>query len=125
MVASRQVENPFHRGTGRQRGRGFVTFAQVLGRKAIPLLPKYIIPAAKLVGADLLEFSVPEIGDVPSERKIFKTAANSVARRTLRKQLLVVAGKGVQAESFQENMQNKPVGRKKTFLQTFLINHVE
>ena len=125
MVASRQVENPFYRGIGRQPGRGFVTFAQVIGRKAIPLLPKYIIPAAKLVGADWLEFAVPEIGDVLTDRKNFKTAANSVARQTLTKQLVVVAGKEVQAESFQENMQNKPVGREKTFLQTFLINHVE
>ena len=38
---------------------------------------------------------------------------------------VVVAGKGVQAESFQQNLQNKSVGRKGIFLQTFLINHVE
>ena len=36
-----------------------------------------------------------------------------------------VAGNGVQAESFQQNLQNKSVGRGVTFLQTFLINHVE
>ena len=36
-----------------------------------------------------------------------------------------VAGIGVQAESFQQNLQNKSVGRGVTFLQTFLINHVE
>ena len=36
-----------------------------------------------------------------------------------------VAGKTVRAESFQQNLQNKSVGREETFLQTFLINHVE
>ena len=84
MVASRQVEIPYYRGVGRQRGRGF---AQVIGRTAIPFLRKYIVPAAKRVGADLLEFAVPEIAEVVSGRKNFKTAAKSVGRQTLRKQL--------------------------------------
>ena len=40
MVASRQVEFPFYGGNGRQRGRGFGAFAQVIGRTAIPFLCK-------------------------------------------------------------------------------------
>ena len=36
-----------------------------------------------------------------------------------------VAGNGVRAESFQQNQQNKSVGRGETFLQTLLINHVK
>ena len=31
----------------------------------------------------------------------------------------------MQAESLRQNIQNKPVGREKTFLQTFLNNHVQ
>ena len=38
---------------------------------------------------------------------------------------VVVAEKGVRAESFQQNLQNKSVGRGETFSQLFLINHVE
>ena len=87
MVASRQVEIPYYRGVGRQRGRGFGALAQVIGRTAIPFLRKYIVPAAKRVGADLLEFAAPEIGEVISGRKSFKTAAKSVGKQTLRKQL--------------------------------------
>ena len=87
MVASRQVEIPYYRGVGRQRGRGFGALAQVNGRTAIPFLRKYIVPAAKRVGADLLEFAAPEIGDVISGRKSFKSAAKSVGKQTLRKQL--------------------------------------
>ena len=87
MVASREVEIPFYRCVGRQRGRGLGALAQIIGRTAIPFLRKYIVPAAKRVGADYLEFAVPEIGEVVSGRKIFKTAAKCVGRQTLRKQL--------------------------------------
>ena len=87
MVASRQVEIPYYRGVGRQRGRGFGALAQVIGRTAIPFLRKYIVAAAKRVGADLLEIAVPEIAEVVSGRKKFKTAAKSVGKQTLKKQL--------------------------------------
>ena len=143
MVASRQIEIPFYRGVGRQRGREFGAFAEVIGRTAIPFLPKYIVPAAKHVGDDLLEFAVPEYAEVVIGRKNIKTAAKNVGRLTLRKQLgkesrrrkgavggrefayREVAGNGVRAGSLQQNLQNKSVGRGEIFLQTFLINHVE
>ena len=87
MVASREVEIPYYRGVGRQCGRGFGALAQVIGRTALPFLLEYIVPAAKHVGADLLEFAVPEIAEVVSGRKNIKRAAKSVGRQTLRKQL--------------------------------------
>ena len=87
MVASRGVEIPYYRGVGRQRERGFGAHEQVIGRSAIPFLRKYIVPAAKRVGADLLEFVVPGFAEVVSGRKNIKTAAKSVGRQTLRKQL--------------------------------------
>ena len=90
MAASRQVEIPYCRAVGRQRGRGFGALAQVIGRTAIPFLRKYVVPAAKRIGADMLEFAVPEIGEVFSGRKSFKTAAKSVGKKTLKNQL----GKG-------------------------------
>ena len=64
MVASRQVEIPFCRGVGRQGGLGFGAIAQVFGRTAIPFSGKSIVRAAKHVGADLLEFAVPEIAEL-------------------------------------------------------------
>lgn len=87
MVASQRVEIPYYRGGGRQRGRGFGALAQIIGRTAIPFLKKYIVPAAKRVGADMLEFAVPEITEVVSGRKKLKSAAKNVGRKTLRKQL--------------------------------------
>ena len=87
MVASRQVEITNCRAVGRQRGRGFGALAQVFGRTAIPFLRKYLVPAANRVGADLLEFAVPEMAEVVSGRKNFKTAAKSVGKQTLKKLL--------------------------------------
>ena len=87
MVASNTLELPYYRGIGRQRGRGFGALALVIGKTAILFLRKSIVPAAKCVGADLLEFAVPEVADVFSRKKNFKTAAKNVGRQTLRKQL--------------------------------------
>ena len=87
MVAPNTFELPYYKGIGRQRERGFGALAQVIGRTAIPFLKKYFVPAAKRVGADWLEFAVPEVADVVSGKKNFKTAAKSVGKQTLRKQL--------------------------------------
>ena len=72
MVTSNTLELPYYKGIGRQRGRGFGDLAQFIGRTAIPFLRKYILPAAKRVGANLLEFPVPEVADVVSGKKISK-----------------------------------------------------
>ena len=112
MVASRQVEIPYYRGVGRQRGRGFGALAQVIGRTAIPFLRKYIVPAAKRVGADLLEFAVPEIGEVISGRKNFKTAAKSVGKQTLRKQLGEGEGSRRRELAYGRTVSRKRTGRR-------------
>ena len=72
---------------GRQRGRGSGVLAQVNGRTAIPFLKKYVVPAARRIGADTLGFAVPEISDVASGEQNFKAAAKNVGRQTLKKQL--------------------------------------
>ena len=59
----------------------------MFGRTANPFLRYYIVPDAKRVSADLLEFAAPEIAEVVSDRKNFRTAAKSVERQTLRRQL--------------------------------------
>ena len=64
-----------------------VALAQVIVRTAIPFLRRNIVPAAKCVGVDLLDFAASDIAVVVCGRKILKTAAKSVERETLRKQL--------------------------------------
>ena len=80
LVASNTLELPYYKGIGRQRRRCFGALAQVIGRTATPFLKKHIVLAAKRVGADLLEFAVPEVADFVSGKKIFKTAAKGVGR---------------------------------------------
>ena len=103
MVATRQVEIPFYRGVGRKRGRGFSTLAQSIGRTAIQFLRRYVLPAAKRVGADLLEFAKPETAEVVSGRKNFKTAAKSVETQFLRKHL----GNGIRKRTASRVMPTK------------------
>ena len=97
MVASNTLELPYCKGIGRQKGRGFGAFAQVIGRTAIPFPRKCVVRAAKSVGADLLEFGVPEVAKIFSEKKNIKSAAKSGGKQTLRKQL---GGIGKQKRSF-------------------------
>ena len=85
MVASNTLELPYHKGIGRQRRHGLGALAQDIGKTAILFPRKYIVPGAERVGADLVEFAVPDVADVSSGEKNFKTAAKSVKRQTLRK----------------------------------------
>ena len=125
MNASEQVQIPFCIGNGRQRGRGFGALAQVIGSSAINVLRIYIVPAAEHVVTDLLEFAVPRTANVVSCGKNFKTAPTIVGGTVWEKDWVLLAERRVQAESFQQNLQNEPVGREETLLRTFLINHVE
>ena len=121
MVASRQVELPYYRAVERQRGRGFGALAQVIVRTTISFLLKYVVPAAKRIGADMLDFAAPRIGEVFSSRK-FKTAVKNVGKKLWKYSWLAVANRG---ESFQKNLLNDAIGREETFLQTFPVDHVK
>ena len=85
MVADSDL--PYFRGYARQRGRGFGALAQTIGRTAIPFLRRYVVPAAKRVGADLIEMAAPEIGNVLTGKKKLKSVAADVGKKTLRKEL--------------------------------------
>ena len=119
MVASNTLELPYYRGIGRQRGRGFGALAQVIGRTAIPFSRKDIVPAANREAADLLEFAVPEEADVVSGKKKFKTAAKSVGRQTLGKQL----GDAKQKRSFPaKKLKRSSRSRRDSFTNTEINN---
>ena len=60
---------------------------KVLGERQFLLFKKFIVPAARRVGADLLEYAVPEMAEIISGKKYLKSAAPSVGKKTLRKQL--------------------------------------
>ena len=64
MVADSDLQ--YFRGNSRQRGRRFGALAQTICRTAIPFLRRYIFPAAKRVGADLVDIALQEYGNVPA-----------------------------------------------------------
>ena len=99
--------------------------AQIFGETAFPFLCKYIVPAAKCVGADVLEFAAPEIPEAVSGGENLRTAADIVERKTLRKQ----SGSGSRKRTVHRftptKCVKKPVGREETLLQKFFSNDVE
>ena len=81
-------------GPARQMGSGggLGAFAVRMGRVAIPLVRKYVLPVARQVGKNLLETAIPEIGDVLSgkkkpNRKLLASVAKKTAAKTMSKNL--------------------------------------
>ena len=85
MVAWRQVEIPYYKSFGRQRGRRFGALAQIIEKTEIKFLREYVVPAAKRMSAESMEFAAPEFEEVVSGRKRFKSVPKSVGRQTLKK----------------------------------------
>ena len=87
-------------GPARQMGAGAVglgAFAMRMGRVAIPVARKYILPVAKHIGKYLLEAGIPEIGQVLAGKKrpnskMLKHAAETAAEKSLRKFPSVLSG---------------------------------
>ena len=125
MVASRQVEIPCYRGVSRQSGRGFGALAQVIGRTAVPFLRKFIVLAAKRVCAELLEIAAPEIAEVVTGKKNFKTAATSVGRQILRKRLGSGSRKRTASRLIATKSAKQISRSRRNHSQTLLNNHVD
>ena len=122
MFASRQVEIPFYRGNDRQREKGIGAVAQFIRRNAISFLPKSIVPAAECVGANSLRQKMQRLLAVEkTSRQLHRLWKDKISEN----KWLVAARKRLQAEPFQENLQNKPIGREEKSSQTFLNHHVE
>ena len=77
---------PYFSGYYRQRGSGFGGLASGIGRIALPIARKFILPAAKRVGKELLLQSVPELMDVVGKKKSPKQALKNTISNTVKKQ---------------------------------------
>ena len=78
---------PHFSGHYRQRGSGFGALAAGIGRVALPLARKFLWPAAKKIGRDLLVQGAPELVEVATKRKSVKQALKSTVAKTARKQI--------------------------------------
>ena len=76
---------PYFSGHYRQRGSGFGALASGIGRIALPIARKFILPAAKRVGKELLLQNVPELMDVVNKKKSPKQALKNTISNTVKK----------------------------------------
>ena len=85
--ANQGTSLPHFSGHYRQRGSGFGALAAGIGRVALPLARRFILPAAKRIGRELLKQGVPElVEDVVSKKKSPKQALKNTVSNTIKKQ---------------------------------------
>ena len=82
-----QATMPHFSGHYRQRGSGFGALAMGIGRVALPLARKFIIPAAKRIGKELLVQAAPELINIATRKKTPKQALKSTVKNTIKKQV--------------------------------------
>ena len=78
---------PHFSGHYRQRGSGFGALAAGIGRVALPLARKFMWPAAKGIGRELLVQGAPELVEVATKRKSTKQALKSTVAKTAREKI--------------------------------------
>ena len=84
--ANQATSLPHFSGHYRQRGSGFGFLAAGIGRVALPLARRFILPTAKRIGKELLKQSIPEILDVVGKRKSPKQSIKNTISKTVKKQ---------------------------------------
>ena len=82
-----QATMPHFSGHYRQRGSGFGALAMGIGRVALPLARKFIIPAAKRIGNELFVQAAPELINIATKKKTPKQALKSTVKNTIKKQV--------------------------------------
>ena len=78
---------PHFSGHCRQRGSGFGALAMGIVRVALPLARKFIVPAAKRIGKELLVQAAPELIDIATRKKTPKQALKNTVKNTIKKQV--------------------------------------
>ena len=69
------------------KGSGFGALADSIGRNALPLARKFIWPAAKILGRELLEQGAIELVELATKKKSVKQSFKSTVAKTARKQI--------------------------------------
>ena len=124
MVASRQEEFPFLKKLVENVDQSFSELVKVFRRAATPFFASINCLSCKTPGCWLLDFAVPKFADAFIDKKTSRRRQRVREDKLWENSSVVVAGKRLQAQAFQENLENEPVDRWKIILQTFLNNLV-
>ena len=84
--ANQATFSPHFSGHSRQTGSGFEALAVGIGRVALHLARRFILPPAKRIGKELLKQIDPELLDVISSKKSPKQALKNTFFKTVTKQ---------------------------------------
>lgn len=126
---AQQAALPHFTGYYRQRGSGFGALAAGIGRFALPVATKFILPAAKKFGRELIAQAVPELLEVASKRKSPKQAIKSTVKKTVKKQLGGSMNKKRLQQSAvrarQKRMTNRPRKRRSVARTTKPARHLK
>ena len=98
--ANQATSLPHFSGHYRQRGSGFGALAAGIGRVALPLARRFILPTAKRIGKELLKQSVPEILNVVGSKKSPKQAFKNTISKTVKKKDRGISPKYFTSEEF-------------------------
>ena len=115
---------PHFSGHYRQRGSGFGALAAGIGRVALPLARRFIWPAAKRIGRELLVQGAPELVEVATKRKSAKLALKSTVAKIARKQFGgSLHSRITRGRHEDNNMLNLEPTRNVPLKKSFLENH--
>ena len=90
-----QATMPHFSGHYRQRGIGFGALAMGIGRVALPLARKFIVPVAKRIGKELLVQAAPELIDIATKKKTPEQALKNTVKNTIKNKMELVAASPV------------------------------
>ena len=82
-----QATMPHFSGHYIKRGSGSGALAMGIGRVALPLAQKFIVPAAKRIGKELLVKAAPELIDIATRKKTPRQALKNTVKNTIKKQV--------------------------------------
>ena len=80
------TSSPHFSGYYRQWGSEFGALAAGIGRVALPLARRFILPTTKCIGRELLNQGVPELVDAVSKKTSPKQALKNTVSNTVKKQ---------------------------------------
>ena len=95
----------------RQRGSGFRALAMAIGRLALMLAQKFIVPAAKRIGKELLVQVAYKLLDIATRKKTAKQAFKNTVKNRIKKQ--VVVGRSTSRMSRKQKTTTKTTTRKR------------
>ena len=85
QIRQQHQQSTFHGPAGQFDSGGMGAFAMGMGRVAMPLVKKYVLPVAKEFGKNLVSSFVPEISNIISGKKRPRKAVADVLKQSANK----------------------------------------